>query len=853
MCKALVPTVIGLVVLASGGAAQAQQRPADGPWTTLPAVSAPELAAASALGPPLRTARLRSFQPLGADEDRLRGLLAAAPREFSGEPAAVFTVPLPDGTFERVSIEESPIFSPELQARHADIRTYRALGIDDPTLTGRLDTTPAGFHAILITRRGTVYVDPVDGGGQYVSYWKQDAIGEPFSCDTHRDDAGPVESLIGALGGEAAAPALLAATNPSGSVLRTYRLAVSVTGEYTRHFDGTPPTAGTPNTVNQIATTVNRVTGIYERDLAIRLQLVATRIFTDPATDPFSSGDFRTENQTELDANVGNANYDIGHVFSQGGSGGVASLGVVCVGGNKARGYTSRPNPSGDPFDVDYVAHEMGHQFGGNHTWTSNTGSCADAGQFVASAAYEPGSGSTVMAYAGICGPQNVQANSDDYFHTHNYDEIVAFRTSGQGSTCGTTAATGNAAPTVDAGPACTVPQSTPFTLTASGSDPDGDSLTYLWEQFDLGPYGQLPQAANTTGPLFRSRPALSSPSRTFPRLQDILSGAATPWEVLPAVDRTLNFRVTARDNRVAGGGVDYDSTTVTVSGAPFAFTFPVLGSTLECGGSATVTWTVGGGSVAPDVALLFSGDNGSSFSTLVGSTANDGSHAVTVPQSLTADGRLQLVPSAQCFFAMSRRFSVVDTTPPSLTVPVDVLAECTQESPQGATPSIGVATATDLCDASLVITENVPDLFPLGTTVVTWTATDDSLNTASGNQSVTVVDTTPPTIVAPAAVVAECTSPAGTPVAIGTATADDVCWASLTVSSNAPPLFPLGTTTVTWTAQDGSANTASATQPVTVQDTTPPTLSVSLSPTALWPANHRLVRVVATIDAADI
>lgn len=230
--------------------------------------------------------------------------------------------------------------------------------------------------------------------------------------------------------------------------MRTYRLAISVTGEYTRFFDGTPPTAGTPNTVNQIATTVNRVTGIYEREVQSGLQLVATRIFQDPATDPFSSGDFRTENQTELDTNVGNANYDIGHVFSQGGSGGVASLGVVCVNGSKARGFTSLANPSGDPFDVDFVAHEIGHQFAGNHTWTANTGSCSDAGQFVASAAYEPGSGSTIMAYAGICGAQDVQANSDAYFHTHNYDEIVAFRTSGNGSTCGTATATGNNPPT---------------------------------------------------------------------------------------------------------------------------------------------------------------------------------------------------------------------------------------------------------------------------------------------------------------------------------------------------------------------------------------------------------------------
>ena len=162
--------------------------------------------------------------------------------------------------------------------------------------------------------------------------------------------------------------------NPAGGQLRTYRLAISATGEYTQFFDGNPPTVGTPNTVAQIATTINRVTGVYEREVQIRLNLTTTRIFTNPATDPFSSGDFRSENQTALDANPGTGNYDIGHVLHRASLGGVASLGVVCVTGSKARGFTSRNNPTGDPFDIDYVAHEMGHQFGGNHTWTSNSG-----------------------------------------------------------------------------------------------------------------------------------------------------------------------------------------------------------------------------------------------------------------------------------------------------------------------------------------------------------------------------------------------------------------------------------------------------------------------------------------------
>lgn len=700
------------------------------------------LLAAAASDPRTPIGKLRSYGRFAASDSLILAALSSAPAEFTAETPAVMTIPLPDGQFERIQIRESSIFSPELQAQYDDIHTYVAHGVDDPTLTGRLDHTPAGFHAMLVSDRGTLFVDPAgDQPDEYISYWKSDATGEKFHCDVHGDEVIPdKDALLMLAGGATITPLGL---NPAGGQLRIYRLAISATGEYTQFFDGNPPTVGTPNTVAQIATTINRVTGVYEREVQIRLNLTTTRIFTDPATDPFSSGDFRGENQTALDANPGNGNYDIGHVLHRAGLGGVASLGVVCVAGSKARGFTSRNNPTGDPFDIDYVAHEMGHQFGGNHTWTSNSNACSDAGQFVAGAAFEPGSGSTIMSYAGICSPDDVQPNSDAYFHTRNYDEILAFRTSGNGSTCGTTAATGNTAPTIDAGPNCTIPRNTPFTLTATGSDPDG--ITFNWEQFDAGSHGQLPAPGNTTGPMFRSRPATASASRTFPRFIDILSGAATPFEVLPNVDRTMNFRATARDNRAAGGGVDYDSMVVTVSGAPFGLTAPAMGSSLECGGTTSVQWTVGGGSIAPNVAIQLSTNNGASFSTVVASTPNDGSQTITVPQMLTAQGRMMLTPSAQCFFAVSRQFSIVDTLNPSISAPGNIVRECT--SPSGTPVALGVATASDQCDATPSISNNGPPLFPLGTTAVQWTATDDSGHQGGATQLVTIQDTAPPVI----------------------------------------------------------------------------------------------------------
>ncbi len=390
------------------------------------------------------------FRALEVDVKALESLLDQAPAERSAaaEAAPLFlALPYPDGTDRLFRIEESPILEPELAARFPEIRTFVAQGVDDPTATARLSLTSLGFHAMVLSTAGTVFVNPYRRwDARYVlSYFKGDArpAGEPFRCGVREESLG--HGSDGALDLRLD-PRVIAAA--SGSQLRTYRLALAGTGEYTAAVCAPNPAAVACG-LAAMAVSMNRVNGIYEREVAIRMVLIANNnlvVYTNGASDPYSNGNGVTmlsQNQSNLNSVIGSANYDIGHVFSTGG-GGVANLSVPCT-SSKARGVTGQSNPVGDGFDVDYVAHEMGHQFGGDHTFNGTTGNCG-GGNRSASSAYEPGSGTTIMAYAGICGAENLQPHSDDTFHTRSFDQIVAFSTGGTGSSCAAITATGNSA-----------------------------------------------------------------------------------------------------------------------------------------------------------------------------------------------------------------------------------------------------------------------------------------------------------------------------------------------------------------------------------------------------------------------
>lgn len=652
-----------------------------------------------------------TYRALGADTGLLRSRLFAAPHEDRIDNPLhsnlLLPVPMPDGSMDTFAIVQYDMMEPELADRYPDIRTFRGISKTSPYRAIRCDWTSFGFHAkIYGPEQITIYIDPYSDADveRYVVYYEHDlpAPSTPHSCHSHGDTPPRVRAQ------DEGTPKAL------DCKFRSYRLAVAATAEYSNHF-GAFNSGQSGLVLSAMTTAINYINGIFEQEAGVRMVLVgntANVFYYNGATDPYINSDMGSliwDNQDNLDAVIGVGNYDIGHVFDKynvafSGSG-LAWVNAVCdviippVHGAGA----SSVNPPTGAFFYDLAAHEFGHMLGAYHSFNGNELNCAGSNRD-ASSAYEPGSGSSLMSYAGICGSQNVQNDGDTYLNAGSTESIFNWFTfvGGYFPACGGTISTSNSAPTISAPASFTIPHSTPFALTATASDPNGDPLTYCWEQMDLGPAG-VPVSTNLTGPMFRSRPPSASPTRYFPRLEDVVSGAATPWEVLPSVARTLNFRTTARDWTGSYGCSAVANTTVTVSSnGPFAVTRPNTDVSWQGGQAYTVNWNVvGSNSYCPNVDILLSTDGGLTYPTsLATATPNDGSHDVTIPTipSTVATARVMVRGSGNIFFDISN----VNFTLLAGVLPVELLYF--EAAAEGKKVQLSWATATERNNAGFRI-----------------------------------------------------------------------------------------------------------------------------------------------------
>jgi hypothetical protein len=567
--------------------------------------------------------------------------------------APIIVLPMPDGTKAKFKIWKSSVMAPKL-GTVPQIVTLTGQGVDDRYATIKLDFTELGFHAqIKSVVTGDIYIDPYakNNTSDYIIYKKGDLIDKtPRICETKDEDLSAEKKS-----------AQKTVTPGVGTQIRIFRLAIACTGEYAKAATGlaTPTVA---QTLSAIVTTVNRVNGVYEQEVASRLILVdneASIVFTDPNADPFNGNNSANtligESQTQIDNIIGTANYDIGHTFSTGG-GGLAGLGVICSNSQKARGITGSPNPVGDPYDIDYVAHEVGHQFGGPHTFNAITGNCS--GNRSAANAVEPGSGITIMAYAGIClTVNNLANNSIPIFHTKSFQSIT---TKVQSTSCQVTTPVFNNIPVVNAGSDYTIPKGTPFKLTGSATDADNDPLTFCWEQNDAGGslYAGDWNAPAGTAPLFRSFMPVTDSYRYFPKITDIINGTTTKGEIMPSYGRTMEFRLTVRDNNSGCAGVANDDAIITVDGnsGPFKVTAPATAVSWIGNTTQTITWDVANTTAAPvncsTVSILLSTDGGLTYpTTIIASTPNDGSETITLPNVNTSQARIMVAGNGNVFF----------------------------------------------------------------------------------------------------------------------------------------------------------------------------------------------------------
>ncbi|MCB0629891.1 MAG: M12 family metallo-peptidase [Saprospiraceae bacterium] len=636
--------------------------------------------------------RIDNFRAVSVNFSSFKDLLHSAPEEQAiytsqGEPLEL-VFPLPGDQTESFRVYRAPVMMPRLAAKYPNIQSFRLIGTERSNSYGRLAYGVNGLSVVLKTRSGEVFMDVLEQGQDelYRVYFGRDAQIEDVSaakmlaCGYHPDEAQQEDLITDEW--EAEHPVFNGRGGSASEQMRMYTMALACTGEYAVKHGGTVESV--LSSYNEALSQLNQ---IYENEVSMQFVLIegAERlIWTDPDTDPFANADEGIALLSQIgtaitdDAKMTLGSFDVGHVFTGNCTdvGGVASLGKACNVGRE-QGVTCHSSSNVPLMVRRIMAHEVGHQFSANHSFTNCQG---NQGAVSSGKAIEPGSGSTIMSYAGLCGTQNVSSDNDAYFHVQSLEEIISYTRGGVGAGCASRIEVSNTFPEVyiDYPQGMSIPIGTPFQLEGRASDAEDDeTLTYCWEEFDLGPLSSIGNPEGNT-PIFRSFPPTTSPVRIFPNIASIVSGTFDRNEVLPEYTRDLNFRLTVRDNHEGGGAVSWKEIDfqATDKAGPFKVVSPGTDKpTWEAGTYREVSWDVANTDRAPVschwVNILLSVDGGFTYPyVLATGLPNNGSAMVPVPNVSTNVARVKVEANDHVFFNISsQNFPIKSATEPRFTV----------------------------------------------------------------------------------------------------------------------------------------------------------------------------------------